>query len=272
VNVQGDTMRLTISENVKTIVATVLLSCMFLAIAVGCFGFVVFDGNQYDDSYITYRYAVRLAEGKGLTFNNYERINSSSSLIYTILLSGLYQVGFQNLEKVALWIGLVSGILLFILLVQSMKVLAKSVPIILLAGLVFPLTISGQIAGWAVSGMETVFYTALLLGFLYFYLRNALTMSVIFLMLCLSCRPEAVLLYLSVIVAEVIRGRFDNFGRRMPIFIVSGGVVIAMQYIFNYFYYGAFIPHPVEFKRIANYYSPGLMSQIMKLWGFLFYH
>jgi hypothetical protein len=57
--------------------------------------------NQYDDSYITYRVAVNLAEGRGMVFNEGERIEASSSFLYVIILAGFYRIGFHNLETVS---------------------------------------------------------------------------------------------------------------------------------------------------------------------------
>jgi hypothetical protein len=44
--------------------------------------------SQYDDSYITYRYAHHLMSGDGLVFNLGQRVNSATSLFYTLLLAG----------------------------------------------------------------------------------------------------------------------------------------------------------------------------------------
>ena len=65
--------------------------------------------DQYDDSYITYRYALNLATGKGLVFNTYERVNSASSFLYTLLLAGAYRVGIHDLERFAALFGLAMG-------------------------------------------------------------------------------------------------------------------------------------------------------------------
>ena len=61
--------------------------------------------NQYDDAYITYRYAVNLAQGHGLVFNQGERMDSASSLSYVLLLAGAHGLGLHDLETVASVIG-----------------------------------------------------------------------------------------------------------------------------------------------------------------------
>ena len=74
----------------------------------------VIGRDQYDDSYITYRYAANLATGKGLVFNSYERINSASSFLYTIVLAGAYRIGLHDLELFASLFGLAMGSLLVV--------------------------------------------------------------------------------------------------------------------------------------------------------------
>ncbi|HDY90309.1 MAG TPA: hypothetical protein ENH82_19590, partial [bacterium] len=51
--------------------------------------------NQYDDSYITYRYAVNLANGDGLVFNVGERVDAASSFLYTVILAMFYKIGIS---------------------------------------------------------------------------------------------------------------------------------------------------------------------------------
>jgi len=64
------------------------LTALFLGCVIAHFSDMLVHGRQYDDAYITYRYAVNLAEGRGFVFNTYERVNSASSFLYTVLLAG----------------------------------------------------------------------------------------------------------------------------------------------------------------------------------------
>ena len=65
--------------------------------------------NQYDDAYITYRFAMRLAAGDGLVFNVGERIDSASSFTYAVVLAGAYRLGFHDLEVVGATLGIASA-------------------------------------------------------------------------------------------------------------------------------------------------------------------
>ncbi|MDQ6739848.1 MAG: hypothetical protein M3021_05655, partial [Actinomycetota bacterium] len=58
------------------------------AIALLCFGFALaYDSFLPDDSYITYRYAQNLPAGHGLVFNLGERVLSTTTPLYTLLLA-----------------------------------------------------------------------------------------------------------------------------------------------------------------------------------------
>ncbi len=52
-----------------------------------------FWGVTYDDGYITYRYADRLAAGRGLTFDDHARVLGTSAPGYAVLLAALARAG-----------------------------------------------------------------------------------------------------------------------------------------------------------------------------------
>src|ERR1700741_4274232 len=91
------------------------LAVIFLAGIALSYGEIIQNGGQYDDSYITYRYAANLAEGHGLTFNKYERVNSASSLLYAGVLALAYRLGLRDLERVAVALNAAAGAVALIL-------------------------------------------------------------------------------------------------------------------------------------------------------------
>ncbi len=64
-----------------------LLALAAAAVAAG------FWGVSYDDGYITYRYAQRLAAGRGLTWNDGDRVLGTSAPGYAALLAGAARLG-----------------------------------------------------------------------------------------------------------------------------------------------------------------------------------
>lgn len=127
--------------------------------------------NQYDDSYITYRYAINLAQGNGIVFNIGEKTDSASSFLYTVILSILYLLGLKDLELMGGGIGFVSLYLVCLYVFKIAEYLtsnkAISVFVAVLCGL------NGFLSGWTLSGMETLLWTLTVVMSIYFFVTNA---------------------------------------------------------------------------------------------------
>lgn len=251
----------------RILVTTAILVLFYISAILLFFFPIVSGGNQYDDSYITYRYAINLVDRGELTFNSYDRVNSATSLLYTLALSGFYALGLQDLEKVATWIGITSGIVAIVL---TMSLALKVSSRVWLAGVcLFPMAISGSLTAWSVSGMETILYMSLLMLFFYLYATNRLAYALLTMALCMVTRPEAVILLVAVVMAELSRtDAKQNFGR-IASFILAGGLTFALWLIWNLIYYGAALPNPVLFKEVALYYSPGLTKSATSIVKYL---
>ena len=249
-------------ENMKKAYLSVIvfLIALFLGSSFYNYSGMIFHGRQYDDSYITYRYAVNLAEGKGFVFNSYEKVNSANSFLYTLALAGLYKLGFQDLERVAALLGLASGCLL--ILFTSLLVFRIIANPFLATLLLLPLFISGSISGWAVSGMETIFFSMLIMAFLWAYSTDRFVVSVALLAACLLTRFEATLLFASLLLAEWVEGGFRLRNRRLATFAVTGLVSFGGLIAFYACYYGTPVPHPVLFKKYALYYSHPFLTSL----------
>jgi nitrate reductase gamma subunit len=243
-------------------IAPAILVGVFLAATVALHGSVI-GRDQYDDSYITYRYAANLATGKGLVFNSYERINSASSFLYTIVLAAAYSIGLHDLELFASLFGLAAG---SILVVMTFLMARRQIggPVRAFA-VTFPLCIAGSIGGWAVSGMETIFFAALVATFLYLYLFVTPPGRAVFALLGLValCRVEGVILVGLVAVREVVVAR-DDRSKRHPRLFWFGALALAplaALTVFDRVYYGSIVPHSVYLKQVSRHYSPGIGAQ-----------
>jgi hypothetical protein len=223
----------------------------------------VIGRDQYDDSYIAYRYAVNLATGKGLVFNSYERVNSASSFLYTIVLAAAYSIGLHDLEWFASLFGLAMGSLLVVVTFLMARRMIGA------PGRAFaftlPLCIAGSIGGWAVSGMETIFFAALVATFLYRYLFATPPGPVTFALLGLValCRAEGIILVGIVAVSEVVVARGNRSERRRRVFWLSALALapVAALAVFDGVYYGRVLPHAFYVKQVARYYSRGAAAQ-----------
>ena len=248
-------------------IVVLALTGVFLVSAFSYYGPIIASGDQYDDSQITYRYAVNLAEGRGLTYNTYERVNSASSLLYTLTLAACYRIGFHDLRTVATVIGLTSGVAVILFSVLGARQFSRRAWLAVLC--LLPFAMSGSLSAWAVSGMETIFYAALVALFFLAYASGAMGLSLAAMVLCLLARPEGVILLIAVVIAEGARARLDGHYRRLATFAGVGGGVFAGWLLWNWLYYGDALPHPVALKSIALFYSPGVRSAAVSAAYFL---
>lgn len=222
--------------------------------------------NQYDDSYITYRYAANFALGNGLVFNVGEKTNAASSLVYTLILSAFYKSGLTNLELISVLINILSAIGISLLVYKSILIVTKNMYLACFLALLTPL--HGFISGWAISGMETVFFTFLITFFIYqyYFLKKSNILLITFTMtLLLLTRMEAVVLFFIWFLSECHKSFFLKKADKKS-FILQTGIflmVILGFYFFQYLYYGSFLSNAVAFKNIAKYYQPNPMQLIL---------
>jgi hypothetical protein len=238
-----------------------LFVLIYLAVIFGFYQPVLQSRNQFDDSYITYRYAANLADGRGLTYNSYERVNSSSSLLYTLVLSGFYNMGLHDLETVSMVLGVLSGVAVVFYTVLLARQASQKNGLILIC--LLPVFISGSLSAWAVSGMETLFYAALLILFFYAYSREKITLSLGLLALCLISRPESIILLPAILIAEYVNARKLIPTVRFMQFALVGGLTFTSWLAWNYLYYGDLLPYPVLTKHFTIFYAPPLFKSIL---------
>lgn len=143
-----------------------------------------------DDAFITFRYARNLAEGLGFVYNVGERVLGTTTPLYTLLLAlgSLLPVSHAHL---ALGINAVSDGLTCILLAGLIWRLIGSKRGAALGAVAFALC-SQSVAG-AVTGMETSFFTMLLVAGFYLYASGHFVPSAAVFGLAVLTRPEAIL-------------------------------------------------------------------------------
>lgn len=219
-----------------------------------------FFSNQYDDSYITYRYAINLAEGHGLTFNAGERTDAASSFLYTIALSIFWLLGIKNLEFVGGLLGLISLAVICLYVYKTAKHLkaneASSIIVSAACGL------NGFLSGWALSGMETMPWAALVLVSIYLILSEANSLvTALTIAAAAFTRFEGILL-IAPYGFQLLRQKkpLSSYLPLITVIFAFGGF-----YAIKHAYYGVWISHAFKMKEIATYYqaAPG---ELLKNW------
>jgi len=170
-----------------------------------------------DDSFISFRYAKNFVDGLGLVFNRGEYVEGYTNFLWTMLVAFGMEIGIEP-ERSAIVLGLLCfiGILVFILRVSFLFQKKETFIPIAVAG--YALHKHAQI--FATSGLETSFYTLLLLSGAYYLLRYKSYADVLIAMPLLvfaaMTRPDGLLFYaiaglylLYHYVSEAGRIRFD---------------------------------------------------------------
>ncbi|MCX7048518.1 MAG: hypothetical protein NTX50_23915 [Candidatus Sumerlaeota bacterium] len=178
-----------------------ILPFLLLAVHLGYYG-----GWSQDDPYISYRYADNLAAGKGLVFNESERVEGYSNFLYVLVLAGASRLGFV-LPNFSPLFGAICALLTMEIVWLGLRNGGQDNPL-RYPGL-WALALSGPWAVWAVGGLETPFYAligtvALLACAREMGRRPALPLSAVACALAAMCRPEGVIFFAVCLAAKII--------------------------------------------------------------------
>ncbi len=158
--------------------------------------YVLFAHQTYDDPFITYRYADNLASGQGFVYNPGERVLSTTTPLFTLLLAGGTRIGL-NVPGVAKLIGTFSlglgGICLWLLARQWNQPWAGWAGLLLFPSFsLLPNTL----------GSETPLYLAFCLGSFVLFARRQYAWMALCAALAVLTRPDGAL------AAVILAGNF----------------------------------------------------------------
>lgn len=211
-------------------------------------------GNQYDDSYITYRYAVNLAEHGQLAFNLGERADAASSFLFTVVLAAFWRLGLHNMEFVSYLLNMAALGLIAVFVSLSAFWLSGNRGAAIALGMIA--AFHGFVSGWAALGMDTVPYVALLVMWAYWtFARRNDTASMILTGLIVLARFEGLM------VVPIWWFATGRNGKRALIVLALCGI----YYIFRFAYYGTIFSHALLAKRLLTYYQPN-PENILNIW------
>ena len=194
---------------------------------------------SYDDVYITYRYAHNIASGLGFVYNAGERIQSTTTPFFALLLAGLSLI-WDDIPKLANLIGAFSlalGAIFIWNLAQSWRT-----PVVGWVSLViyptFPLLLS------TVSS-ETPIYLAFCLGSFAFYTQNKYNTTAVFAALATLTRPDGILVPALLAAHYLLRNKRPIPWKAITLFLLPTG----LWFFFAWFYFGSPLPITLAVKR-----------------------
>ncbi len=222
--------------------------CFLVVYGWGAYFNRVSVGSPTDDGLIHVRPAEMLVHHGVLSFNLSERVEASSSLLYTLIIAVGFMVGVSHL-----------GIISYLLLVGTL--FSTAVVLVLYIMLkeegvsdgwtVFAVALAGlcPIMGyWSAGVMETPLNTFLEVGMIASVMSKhsrAIVFSLVFSALLVVCRPDGFVLPLLCSVYFV--SKHSNWASAVKLMAVSIGMFLALG-IFRKVYYGEFFPSPVYAK------------------------
>ena len=198
---------------------------------------------QQDDQYIFYSYAKNLANGHGYVFNQGERVNATTSPLYTLLLAASYTIlrflPFVTIPLIGHLIGIASLFLICVFLMKAFKSESTTLfpfllPLVFLTNTLLPQAI----------GMETFLTMMLALMGLYFYVKGRLIAAALACSFAVLARPDTLLLAGVLVIYDLIRNRRLPSISMIIVFLLS----IAAWVTFSLLYFGHAIPSTLSAK------------------------
>ena len=195
---------------------------------------------RLDDSFIFYKYAKNIAEGNGYVFNLGEKVNATTSPLYTLILAFLYLIlnPFFSIDFVIL--GNLISIFSISLLLYSINKLFNDDEKFTWFALIFlamPLLKFGF-------GMETFLNLSLIIFSIYLYTKDKITLASAFIALSVLARFD------SALFAGIIFVHYTITKKKLPPFlsILVFLLVILPWFIFSKIYFDSFLPTTIGAK------------------------
>ena len=228
----------------------------FLLVAVALAARLIPGPRTIDDAYITFRYARNLLAGEGFVFNPGERVQGTTTPLYTLLMAGLGSLS-GGVQAPFPWLAL------------GVNALADAGTCLLLywigrrlgaewAGFAAALVwaIAPYSVTFAIGGLETSLYVLLLTGAVAAYLAKRRTLVGLCAALALLTRPDAILLVGPLILDRLYRAL--RCGEKLEWGELLAFTLPCLAWgVFATAYFGSPIPHSVQAKlavyRLGEY-------------------
>lgn len=202
-----------------------------------------------EDAFITYRFALNLADGHGPVFNIGDRVEGYSNFLWMVLLAGSHALTGADVEPTARALGLLAALTTVYLTYRVTRSLTRHrVGLALLAALL--LACSGPFAAYALSGLETPLFALLLVAIVGCLTHARVSWAGILTALAMMTRPDALALVVPIVVwlAFVPRPPQISTLGRMTRFVAPFSLLIVPWTIWRITYYGYLVPNALAAK------------------------
>jgi arabinofuranosyltransferase len=209
-----------------------------------------FRFNNVDDAYIAFRYGWNLVAGHGLVFNPGERVEGYTSILWTLLLAPCTHAGI-DIAWFSIPLGLAASLATIWGLDAHVRLQVRRGASPWLAAALLLLALDGSHAFWAVAGLETALFTALIVWSTWAALawrgwRGALGCGLL-LGLATLTRPEGGLVAVLV-VAHRAFARHPQARREAGWMMAAAALLVLPHLVWRHAYYGAWLPNTFHNK------------------------
>lgn len=233
-----------------------VIAFLFIAIV----NFLAID-TEVDDAFIVYRYVDRFLEQKGLTYNDGERVEGFTSLLWTLLLAGGAFISKANPHGVAIWMNY--AFILFSALGMIWLLHILKVNDFLKVTSLFLFGLSVLYFKVVYLGLEFGLFTLLLILFFCFFLRSLdypnyakmdtkdSYLTAVLAVALFTTRPESLVLLPALLLIVYL---FLGYSQKIRTVLVHSGcslVVLLIPVIaWRLIYYGELLPNSIIAKSI----------------------
>jgi hypothetical protein len=215
-------------------------------------GISIYIGLSYagkiiiDDPFITYRYARNIAEGLGFVYNPGERVLSTTTPLYTMILALSYFASENLPANSSLFSWVCSALAAPVIYkIFSREHLGP-------AGLLASFLVCTNLITISTFGMETGFFSLLLLVSIYCYLCNKLSFTALFLGLSVLTRIDGFIMVVALgahyLASNLKRMGGMTFLRRSFKPLLLFMAITAPWFLFSAAYFGHLIPSTLNTK------------------------
>lgn len=237
---------------------------VFYMVAIECVSEIV------DDAYISFRYAKHLAEGKGLVFNEGERVEGYTNFLWVLLMAVGYKLGAPSpILSRALSAMCAALLVIAVALFCRSHFSDRMFPRFSYLGALL-LGVNPLFIEHIGTGMETILFALLLFLSLSLYLSadgdgSGAYLAGGLLGLAYLTRPDAVLWALSFVVidvAQVVLGK-RPFREQVPMTLKYGivfSLIVLAHLALRISYYGDWLPNTYYAKGSVNNWDAGIFN------------
>jgi len=210
----------------------------------------LFLGTDAEDAYISYRYAWNLVQGNGLVFNAGEKVEGYSNFLFTMIIAGVNYLTNMDLviaARATSFISSVAAIFLVYFLAIDLTNGNKRAAVVAM----FLTACSCVFAAWGLSGMETSFFSFLVLCALLSFSKGKYLLAGVLIGLATMTRPDGILLALAfgtMLLVDLYK-KEKNSIKNIVLLTIGCALFLIPWTTWRLHYYGYFLPNCIAAKK-----------------------